>query len=75
MEPFDRFPELVESFEEQTHEDMTDYDKALSHALLMLGHESGHAKSRIADVAKLGDSGRDRDGPKGNPPRRRRGET
>ena len=32
---------------------MTDYDKALSHAMLMLGHETDHAKSRIAEVARL----------------------
>lgn len=32
---------------------MTDYDKALSHALLMLGHEAEHAKARIAEVARL----------------------
>ena len=32
---------------------MTDYDKAVSHALLMLGQGGGHAKSRIAEIARL----------------------
>lgn len=31
----------------------TDYDKALSHALLMLGHEAGPSKERLAEIARL----------------------
>jgi hypothetical protein len=32
---------------------MTDYEKALSHAVLMLGHEGSHSKSHIAEIARL----------------------
>ncbi|HEV8483285.1 MAG TPA: Z1 domain-containing protein [Blastocatellia bacterium] len=32
---------------------MTDYEKALSHAVLMLGHESSHSKAHIAEIARL----------------------
>lgn len=32
---------------------MTDYEKALSHAVLILGQEVSHSKSRIAEIARL----------------------
>jgi hypothetical protein len=32
---------------------MTDYERALSHAVLMLGHEASHAKSHISEIARL----------------------
>jgi hypothetical protein len=37
----------------QTQASMTNYDKALSHALLMLGHEASHSKADIARIANL----------------------